>query len=63
MKTVDISKYPLTGEVFDHADGKESCPYLKCYCSTCMYRAVADDAWKTGDYRDRCLYAAKEDLA
>lgn len=56
MKSAELKEYPLIGEVL----GDGSCPYLCCTCSTCMYRAEADDAEKTGDERSRCLYERRQ---
>lgn len=54
MKTKDMQRFPLIGDV-----NEGGCPYIMATCSTCMYRQCPDDAWKTNDYRDRCLYKEK----
>ena len=65
MTTATLNKYPLISEVWpaeDRAEKTGTCPWLMATCSTCMYCREPDDAWETGDYNSRCVYATKADL-
>lgn len=65
MTTATLNKYPLISEVWpaeDRAEKIGTCPWLMATCSTCMYCREPDDAWETGDYNSRCVYATKADL-
>lgn len=62
MKTATIEKYPLLSEVPGKPVANGHCPYLKAYCSTCMYAQAPDDYWITGDDRHRCTYYTKDEM-